>query len=59
MFCIMSSKIMRGMAVGTVIGVFVGMTVASNMDRNSRKRIKKSEKFVKNALEDLYDNIIG
>lgn len=55
----MSSKIMRGMAVGTVIGVFVGMTVASNMDRNSRKRIKKSEKFVKNALEDLYDNIIG
>ncbi|MFD3156016.1 YtxH domain-containing protein [Haloimpatiens sp. FM7330] len=55
----MRRKLMNGVTVGAVMGMAAGILVASNMNRNTRKRIKKTGKRVRNVAEDFYDNMSG
>lgn len=50
---------MNKMTVGAMIGIATGLIVASNMDRSTRKRIRKVGKRMRNNAEDLYYNING
>lgn len=47
-------KFINGVTTGAIIGAAVGMMVVPQLDKGTRKRIKKSS----NMMLDLYDNII-
>lgn len=55
----MSGKLMKGLTTGAIIGAAAGMLLMPELDRNTRRRIKKSGKLVRNTAGDLYDNMKG
>ncbi len=59
MVCNLKGRMMNKMTVGAMIGIATGLIVASNMDRSTRKRIRKAGKRMRNTAEDLYYNING
>ncbi|NMM65048.1 YtxH domain-containing protein [Clostridium sp. P21] len=49
---------MRGKFVtGALVGAALGMMLVPGMDRTTRKRIKRTAKYMKNMAEDAYDNM--
>lgn len=50
-------KFIKGVTTGVVIGTIGGMLLLPEMDRNTRRRINKSKKFIKNSAEGLYSGI--
>ena len=55
----MSGKLMKGLTTGAIIGAAAGMLLMPELDRNTRRRIKKSVKLMRNTAGDLYDNMKG
>jgi len=53
----MSNKLMTGLTTGAIIGAAAGMLLMPELDRNTRRRIKKSGKLMRNTAGDLYDNM--
>ena len=53
----MSSKLMTGLTTGAIIGAAAGMFLMPELDRNTRRRIKKSGRIMRNTAGDLYDNM--
>jgi gas vesicle protein len=47
-------KFINGVTTGALIGAAVGMMVVPQLDRGTRKRLKKSS----NMMLDVYDNIM-
>ncbi|WP_373899110.1 YtxH domain-containing protein [Haloimpatiens sp. FM7315] len=43
--------------MGAMIGMTAGLIMASNMDRSTRKKIRRAGKKIVNRAEDLYYNI--
>lgn len=51
---------MRGKFVtGALMGAAVGMMLIPGMDRGTKKRIRKTAKYMKNMAEDVYDGMKG
>ena len=53
----MSNKLMTGLTTGAIIGAAAGMFLMPELDRSTRRRIKKSGKLMRNTAGDLYDNM--
>ncbi len=49
---------MRGKFVtGALMGAAVGMMFLPGMDRGTKKRIRKTTRYMKNMAEDVYDGM--
>jgi gas vesicle protein len=53
----MRGKLISTMTVGAVIGIAASAMLMPNMDRNTRRRVKKTGKMVRNMAEGMYDNV--
>lgn len=50
---------MRGKFVtGALIGAAISFLVAPELDRTTKRRIRKTSKFMRGAAEDIYDNAV-
>lgn len=52
-------KFMKGITTGAIIGAVAGLMMYPGMDRTTRKKIQRSGRMVKNATEDMFDNMRG
>ncbi|KZL89777.1 YtxH domain-containing protein [Clostridium magnum] len=51
---------MRGKFItGAVIGAAVGMMLMPELDRSTRRRIKRTAKMIKDVAEDAFDGMKG
>ncbi len=57
--CDLKVRMMNKMTIGAIAGIATGLMVASNMDRRTRKRIRKVGKRMINSAEELYHNVNG
>lgn len=55
---VMRGRFIKGITTGAVIGTIGGMLLIPQMDRSTRRKIKKSRRFVKNSAEELYSGIM-
>lgn len=53
----MRGKFFSGMTTGAVLGAVAGMMIAPQLDRNTRKKFKRSGRMIKNMAESMYDNM--
>ena len=53
----MRGKLMSTIAVGAIIGMAASSMLMPNMDRNTKRRVKKTGKMVKNMAEGMYGNM--
>ena len=53
----MTARFIKGITAGAVIGAAAGMLVYPQMDRNTRNRIRKSGKMMKNVAEDAFESV--
>lgn len=51
------SKFMTTITTGAIIGVVASAMLAPNMDRSTRRRVKRSGKMVKNMAGDIFDSV--
>lgn len=50
---------MRGkFFAGALIGAAVGMMMMPELDRNTRRRIRRTAKMVRHAAGDMYDDVM-
>ncbi|WML36834.1 YtxH domain-containing protein [Clostridium sp. OS1-26] len=50
---------MRGkFLAGALIGAAVGMMMMPELDRNTRRRIKRTAKVVRHTAGDMYENVL-
>ncbi|MBC2580204.1 YtxH domain-containing protein [Clostridium sp. DJ247] len=47
----------RRFITGALIGAAVSMLFAPELDRSTRRRIKKTTRRVRGAAEEIYDNV--
>lgn len=50
-------KFLKGATIGTLIGAAAGLLIIPELDRDTKRRIKKSSRFMMNAAEDVYYNM--
>jgi gas vesicle protein len=43
---------------GALIGAALGVILVPELDRTTKRRIRKTTSFVRNAAGDVYDNVI-
>lgn len=53
----MHSKFVSTITTGAIIGVVAGVMLMPNMDRGTKRRVRKTGKMVKNMAEDMYDSV--
>jgi gas vesicle protein len=53
----MRGKLMSTIAVGAIIGMAASSMLMPNMDRSTKRRVKKTGKMVKNMAEGMYGNM--
>jgi gas vesicle protein len=53
----MMSKFMTTITTGAIIGVVASAVLAPNMDRSTRRRVRKSSKMVRNMAGDIFDSV--
>lgn len=53
----MHSKFVSTITTGAIIGVVASAMLMPNMDRSTKRRVKKTGKMVKNMAEDVYDSV--
>lgn len=53
----MRGKLMSTVTIGAVIGIAASTMLMPNMDRNTKRRMKRTGKMVKNMAGDIYDNV--
>ena len=53
----MRGKLMSTIAVGALIGMAASSMLMPNMDRSTKRRVKKTGKMVKNMAEGMYGNM--
>lgn len=52
-------RCINGLAVGMAIGIGVGVAMLPQMDRKTKRSIKRGRRNVMNRTEDLYDTVIN
>lgn len=50
-------KYINGITTGAIVGATIGMMIAPQLDRNTRKRLKRTGKRMVNMAGDLYDKM--
>lgn len=53
----MRAKFIKGMTTGAIIGAAAGMMLIPNMDRGTRRKIKRSTRTMRNTAENMYDSM--
>ncbi len=53
----MRGKFISTITAGAIIGVAASAMLIPNMDRNTKRRVKKTGKMVRNMAEGMYDNV--
>lgn len=51
-------KVIKSLAIGTVLGMAVGMMVLPELDRKTQRNIRRTGKRLRCAAGDAYDNIL-
>lgn len=51
-------KVIKSLAIGTVLGMAVGMMVLPELDRRTQRNIRRTSKKLRCAAGDAYDNIL-
>lgn len=46
-----------GFISGMLIGTAVGLMVMPNLDKNTRNRVKRADRFVMNVAEGMYNGL--
>lgn len=54
----MSRKFIRGMATGAFIGISAGMLLIPQMDRATRKKLRRGSKNMIDTVENVYDTFV-
>lgn len=49
---------MRGITTGAIIGATAGMLIAPQLNRNTRKRLRKSGDMMMGIMGDIYDEVM-
>ncbi|WP_032120769.1 YtxH domain-containing protein [Clostridium amazonitimonense] len=52
-----NNKFMTGMTTGAIIGAAMGMMMSPDMDKRTKKKIRRSGKAIKNMATDMYSGI--
>lgn len=52
-------KFLKGMTAGALIGAAAGMFFMPEMDRSTKKKIRRSARTMQNAASEAYDNVRG
>lgn len=55
----MRRKFLSGITTGAIIGAAAGMLFMPEIDRGTKRRMRKSAVTVRNAAENVYDNMKG
>ena len=53
----MRGKFISTITAGAIIWVAASAMLIPNMDRNTKRRVKKTGKMVRNMAEGMYDNV--
>jgi len=53
----MRSRFISTITAGAIIGVAASAMLIPNMDRSTKRRVKKTGKMVRNMAEGKYDNV--
>lgn len=53
----MRSRFLSTITAGAIIGVAASAMLIPNMDRSTKRRVKKTGKMVRNMAEGMYDNV--
>ena len=53
----MRGRFISTITTGAIIGVVAGAMLIPNMDRSTKRRVRKTGKMVKNMAEDMYDSV--
>ena len=53
----MHGKFISTITTGAIIGAVASAMLIPNMDRSTKRRVKKTGKIVKNIAEDMYDSM--
>ena len=53
----MHSKFVSTITTGAIIGAVASAMLIPNMDRGTKRRVRKTGKMVKNMAEDMYDSV--
>lgn len=55
----MTGRFIKGMAAGLMVGAAAGMMLLPEMDRGTKRKIKRTARVVKDVAGDAYDNMKG
>ena len=55
----MRMSFIKGITAGALIGATAGMIIAPQLDRSTKRRIRKSGRMMANAAEDMYGTVKG
>lgn len=55
----MKTNGIRSLATGAIVGMAAGMLMSPQMDRSSKRKLKRSGKMFRDTAEDMYDNVKG
>ncbi|MBZ9688881.1 YtxH domain-containing protein [Clostridium estertheticum] len=53
----MGGKFISTITTGAIIGAVASAMLVPNMDRGTKRRVRKTGKMVKNMAEDMYDSV--
>ena len=51
-------KVIKSLAIGTDLGVTIGMMVLPELDRKTQRNIRRTNKRLRSMAGDAYDNIL-
>lgn len=54
----MKSKFVKGITAGAIIGTAVGMFVIPNLDRGTKRKLKRTSKVIKCMTDGICNNVI-
>jgi len=53
----MSNKFISTITTGAIIGIVASTMLMPNMDRSTKRRVRKTGKMVKNMAGDVFDSV--
>lgn len=53
----MRGRFLTGMTAGALIGAAAGMIITPNLDRDTKRMLKRSGRYVRNAAQDAFENV--
>jgi len=54
----MKAKFVKGMMIGSMIGMSAAAVITSNMSRGTKRKIKRYSNVVKGSASDMFDGYI-